>query len=156
MVRFVDDMEANRVAGPVTIAREVHDVVQSGESEEVSARLASVKVEHNQFGGVQFEIQFHQKQVQSEFTFNAMVAERDPIGDATSKATNIQELSEDIGTLANIIKMAYDTNPWEFAELNAASISGSGALTDYGFVYETGAIEDSYTDEDLERAIRRL
>lgn len=146
----------DRPAGPILIAREVQDIVEENRDAEIVGDLASVQVEHNQFGGFQFEIAIHQSNVNSVFEFNAMTAERQPIGDVTSKATDIEELNDDIATLANVMEIAYDTNEWEFAELEAQSIGGTGGLTDYVFTYQTGTNKDNFTNRDLEDAIEQV
>lgn len=150
----------DRPVGPVALARKVHEQVmkiEDGESVLVSGELASVRIEQDSFGHMtNFELGFHQSVVNGEFRFSARVAERDPIGNAQAKASTLSNLNSDLGLLGKLIEEAYDTNPWEFVELEAASISGTGSLTDYEFKYETGALSTSFTDTDFEDALERV
>lgn len=158
MVRFIHlGEDDDRQRGPVAIARralEEAKKLSDSETVEVVGDVAQVRIEKNQFGGFQLRLHIHQSAVENEFCFDARAARREPIGNTTAKHTDVQELGADIRVVANIVKDAMDANPWELSTLDAASIGGTGALTDYEFKFETGTLKGSITDIDIEDAIK--
>lgn len=145
-----------RNVGPVVVARKVHERIMEGGDSRVVAELADITINDNQFGGFQLKLGFHQRQVDGVFKFDPNVAEREPIGDTTSKASTVQELDDEIGLLASLIEEAYGANPWEFASLEAASIGGTGALTDYEFKYETSTSDGRVEKDSMDKAIEKI
>lgn len=153
--------EDSRDMGPVAIAREVHKRVMEGGDHDISASLATVKIRDNQFGGMQMKIRFHERLMTGDFVFKGSSQGRS--GDDSvmgqmadmqgTKHSMLMEFTDDIGRLSEILKLAYDLNDWEFAELEAASIGGMGGLTDYEFVFETGTTKDEFSRDAIDRAV---
>jgi hypothetical protein len=149
--------EDDRNIGPLVLARRVHKYVMEGGDHNISTQIGTVKIRDNQFGGFQFEIGFHESQAQGTFEFNAGVDSGSQIGmKAGTKTTPIQELAPRIGKVAVLMQKVYDANPWEFGELAAASIGGTGQLTDYEFTYETGTTGGSFSRDAMDNAISSM
>jgi len=130
MVKFINiRSEDDRKLGVVAVARQVYRAVQEAKKEEetvsVSTEMATVRVENNKFGGYQIELNFHESMLTSKFEF-------------FSTGSRLQEFTDEIGKLAEILEETLDLTQFEFAELEAASIGGLGELTDFEFKYETG------------------
>lgn len=153
-----------REPGPVLMARRAHELIQEGGDHYLSAKLASIEIEDNQFGGFQIKLMFHENEMEMPFVFRGARAKlnqfpeemKDKVQILYNKpASHPKDLSKDIGTIADILEIAYDMPEFEFAKLDAASIGGMGQLTDYEFTYETGSNSDKLAVGDIDEAIEK-
>lgn len=161
MVEFDD----NRERGPIPLAREAYELIRSGEDGTVRNMTTSVKVESHSSGGFVVELGFHEEELENPFYFRGAKAKfnqfppevQDRLFLLFNKpASHPRELGEDIGTIADILEIAFDLPEFEFVELQAASIGGMGELTDYEFKYETGDIGNKPVvdiDEAIEKSV---
>jgi hypothetical protein len=163
MVDFisVDDTDSGRDVGPMAFARRVYKAArqmkEDGEDKTLSGMLATVKLENNQFGGFSISIGFHEKRMESDFRFSGSKPMNiDPQNQVANTATPIEELTGDVGMLAKILEETMDLNPWEFAELEAASIGGTGGLTDFEFKYESGSIDGPPSKSEFNNRLERI
>lgn len=151
MVRVIvpdgDREETDRPYEPLAMARVIHEKLMEDDPDRVIFReeqIGSVEVE--KIGADFYKLKFglHESNVENEFEF--MPARDAREGGTTLQGTPLEQMGGKAGELASILKDALDTLPFEFAELDAASM-GHENLTSYEFEYET-----SFRRSDLENA----
>lgn len=151
MVRVIipggESEETDRPHEPLAMARLIQDTLVEEDHNEVKFReygIGTVEVEN--FGGGVYSAKFHahESRLENEFSFQPIPDAE--IGGSTLQGTPLEEMGGKPGELAKMLKNAFDSMPWEFAELEAASL-GHSNFTSYEFTYET-----SFDRRELEDA----
>lgn len=139
--------ETDRPHEPLAMARVIHEKLMEDDPDRVIFREEGIgAVEVEKMGANLYKVEFgvHESNVENKFEF--MPARDAAQGGTTLQGTPLEEMGGKAGELASILKEAMDTLPFEFAELDAASM-GHENLTSYEFEYET-----SFKRRDLENA----
>lgn len=96
------------------------------------------------------EFLFHERNIDNQFKFTPMGTM--PEGGNTRQGSNLPDLGGNVGETARLIEEGFDILPFEFAELDAASL-GHTHLTDYEFKYETAIGKSELEQGDLDSVI---
>jgi len=125
---------AEKVA-PTVIARIFKQSVErmgKGEGSVRSDDMPTVKWEVMGGGNIKMDLHFHEKQIESEFSFESEYLEGSP---RPPSVTGPDELGGTVGEVADLFEDAFNVE-WEFTELSGASIGWGGSVVDFEFKYD--------------------
>lgn len=142
-----------RPRAPLAFLRKIKETILEEEPERVifSERgIGSVEFTSigRMFGSDNYKVEygFHEKYVENKFEFVAMGSEHG--GGTMRQGSDLPSLGGKPGEFGRLFEESFDSFPFEFAELDAASV-GHENLTSYEFRYETSVSIDEIRNSNF-------